>query len=83
MSSLRAALYVRVSTLDQHPETQHYELRQAATLRGYQVVNEYADRNSATKGRHPSLDQLISDARSGSCDVIMVGALSHVACSVK
>ena len=82
MSRLRAALYLRVSSLDQHPKTLH-DLRQAATLRGYQVVNEYADRNSATKGRHPNLDQLISDARSGSCDVIMVGSLSDVACSVK
>src|ERR1017187_5236394 len=82
MSSLRADLYLRVSSLHQHPKTLH-DLRQAATLRGYQVVNEYADRNSATKGRHPNLDQLISDARSGSCDVIMVGSLSDVACSVK
>jgi DNA invertase Pin-like site-specific DNA recombinase len=26
----RAALYLRVSTLDQHPETQLYDLRQLA-----------------------------------------------------
>jgi DNA invertase Pin-like site-specific DNA recombinase len=78
----RVALYLRVSSLDQHPKTL-YDLRQAATLRGYQIVKEYADRNSAAKAKHPNLDQLISDARSGSCDVIMVGALSDVACSVK
>jgi DNA invertase Pin-like site-specific DNA recombinase len=78
----RVALYSRVSSLDQHPKTL-YDLRQTATLRGYQVVKGYADRNSAAKGKHPNLDQLISDARSGSCDVIMVGSLSDVACSVK
>jgi DNA invertase Pin-like site-specific DNA recombinase len=78
----RVALYLRVSSLDQHPKTL-YDLRQTATLRGYQIVKEYADRNSAAKGKHPNLDQLISDARSGSCDVIMVGPLSDVACSVK
>ena len=78
----RAAIYLRVSNLDHNPQTLH-DLRQTATLRGYQIVKEYADRNSAAKGKHPNLDQLISDARSGSCDVIMVGALSDVACSVK
>jgi DNA invertase Pin-like site-specific DNA recombinase len=29
----RAALYMRVSTLDQHPETQLYDLRQMAQQR--------------------------------------------------
>ena len=78
----RVALYSRVSSLDQHAKAL-YDLRQTASLRGYQIVQEYADRNSAAKGKHPNLDQLISDARSGSCDVIMVGSLSDVACSVK
>jgi DNA invertase Pin-like site-specific DNA recombinase len=40
MSSLRAALYVRVSTLDQHPETQLYDLRQMAAQRGFEIVKE-------------------------------------------
>ena len=40
----RAALYMRVSTLDQHPETQLYDLRQMAQQRGYQIVEEYTDR---------------------------------------
>ena len=31
----RAALYMRVSTVDQHPETQLYDLRQMAAQRGY------------------------------------------------
>jgi len=33
----RAALYMRVSTLDQHPETQLYDLRQMADQRGYEI----------------------------------------------
>jgi hypothetical protein len=36
----RAALYLRVSTLDQHPETQGLELRQFARQRGYEIVEE-------------------------------------------
>ena len=42
----RAVLYMRVSTLDQHPETQLHDLRQLAGQRGYTIVNEYTDRIS-------------------------------------
>ena len=34
----RAALYMRVSTLDQHPETQLYDLRGLAAQRGFEIV---------------------------------------------
>ena len=34
----RAALYLRVSTVDQHPETQLLDLRQMAAQRGYEIV---------------------------------------------
>ena len=34
----RAALYLRVSTVDQHPETQLHDLRQMAVQRGYEIV---------------------------------------------
>ena len=34
----RAALYLRVSTLDQHPETQLHDLRGLAAQRGYEIV---------------------------------------------
>jgi len=39
----RAALYCRVSTIDQHLETQLRELRQFAANRGFEVVGEYTD----------------------------------------
>ena len=44
----RATLYMRVSTLDQHPETQMYDLHEMAQQRGYQIV-EYEDRISGAK----------------------------------
>ena len=47
----RAALYMRVSTLVQHPETQFYDLRQIAEQRGYQIVEQYEDRISGAKAR--------------------------------
>src|SRR4029077_8296946 len=34
----RIAIYARVSTADQHPETQLFDLRQMAKQRGYEVV---------------------------------------------
>jgi DNA invertase Pin-like site-specific DNA recombinase len=59
----RAALYLRVSTIDQHPETQLHDLRTLAAQRGFEIVAEYTDRISGAKARRPGLDQLLSDAR--------------------
>jgi hypothetical protein len=39
----RAGLYRRVSTGDQHAETQLYDLREFARQRGFEIVNEYTD----------------------------------------
>ncbi len=40
----RAALYLRVSTVDQHPETQLYDLRGLAAQRNFEIVQEYTDK---------------------------------------
>ena len=79
----RAALYMRVSTLDQHPETQLYDLRQMAQQRGYQIVEEYTDRISGAKARRPGLDAMMRDARRGQFDVVLVWASDRIARSVK
>ena len=39
-STKRVAVYARVSTADQHPETQLYDLREMAKQRGYEIVHE-------------------------------------------
>jgi DNA invertase Pin-like site-specific DNA recombinase len=79
----RAALYMRVSTLDQHPETQLYDLRQMAGQRGYQIVHEYTGRISGAKARRPGLDQLLIDARRGRFDVVMTWACVRIARSTR
>jgi len=79
----RAALYMRVSTVDQHPETQLLDLRQMAAQRGYQIVAEFTDRISGVKTRRPGLDQLMCEARRGRFDVVMVWASDRIARSVK
>jgi len=79
----RAALYMRVSSVDQHPETQLHDLRQMAAQRGYQIVQEYTDRISGAKARRPGLDELMRDARRGRFDVVLVWASDRIARSVK
>src|SRR6202162_3557210 len=79
----RAVLYLRVSTLDQHPETQLLDLRQMAAQRGYEIVHEYTDRISGVKAKRPGLDQMMSDARRGRFDVVLVWASDRIARSVK
>ena len=79
----RAALYTRVSTLDQHLETQQLDLRQMAAQRGYEIVAEYTDKISGTKAKRPGLDQMMSDGRRGRFDVVLVWASDRIARSVK
>ena len=75
----RCALYLRVSTVDQHPETQVHDLRQLARQRGYQIVHEYTDRITGTKAKRPGLDELLRDARRGQFDVVLVWASDRLA----
>ncbi len=79
----RVAIYLRVSTVDQHPETQLYDLRNLAAQRGFEVVKEYTDKISGTKARRPGLDQLIADARRRRFDVVLVWAFDRMARSVR
>ena len=79
----RAGLYMRVSTVDQHPETQLLDLRQMAAQRGYEIVAEYTDKISGTKAKRPGLDQMMTDARRGRFDVVLVWASDRIARSVK
>lgn len=74
---------MRVSTVDQHPETQLYDLRQMALQRGYEIVQEYTDRISGAKAKRPGLDALLRDARRGRFDVVLVWACDRIARSTK
>jgi DNA invertase Pin-like site-specific DNA recombinase len=79
----RIAIYARVSTADQHPETQLLDLRLMAKQRGYEVVHEYTDIISGAKSRRPGLDQLLADARRHRFDIVLVAAFDRVARSVR
>jgi DNA invertase Pin-like site-specific DNA recombinase len=80
----RAALYLRVSTVDQDPQNQGIELRQFARQRGYEIVQEYIDHGiSGTKVRRPALDQLLKDANRRRFDVVLVWSCDRLARSTK
>ena len=79
----RAALYLRVSTVDQHPETQLLDLRQMASQRGFEIVQEFTDRISGAKARRPGLDEMMRDARRGRFDVVLVWACDRIARSTR
>jgi len=79
----RVVLYSRVSSIEQHPETQLCDLRPLAAARGYETVGQYSDTISGSKAKRPGLDQLMSDARRGRFDVMLVWSFDRVARSVK
>ena len=80
--SKRAAIYARTSTVDQHTQNQIYDLEQLARQRGLGITKVYEDQVSGTRARRPGLDQLMSDARQGRFDVLLVWACDRLARSV-
>ena len=80
----RAVIYARVSTPDQHLETQLYDLRKLAEQRGYHVIHEYTDRGiSGSKVKRPGLDSMMAAARRREFSVLLVAAFDRIARSTK
>ena len=74
---MKAAIYARVSTLDQEPENQLTELRRYVEARGWSG-QEYVDKGvSGAKDRRPALDALLRDARRRRCDVVICWRLDR------
>ena len=80
---MRAALYVRVSTLDQNLDNQLDDLRKYVTQRGWGAPVEYADRASGAKDSRPALDALLKAARRREFDVVVVWRLDRLGRSLK
>src|SRR5438093_12518938 len=75
---MRAAIYARVSTLDQEPENQLAELRRYVTARGWTSIAGVDRGISGAKERRPALDALMKDARRRRFDVIVVWRLDRL-----
>jgi DNA invertase Pin-like site-specific DNA recombinase len=81
---MKAAIYLRVSTSDQHCETQLCDLRQLASQRRWEVIDIYQDQGvSGVRARRPALDRLMSDAARHRFDLVAVWSCDRLARSVK
>lgn len=82
---MRVALYARVSTADQDPETQLQALREYCRRReNWRVVGEYVERGvSGAKDWRPRLDELLRDAAVKEFDCVLVWKFDRFARSVQ
>ncbi len=83
---MKVALYTRVSTSGkgQDTEVQARELREYATRRGWDVVQEYTDNGvSGAKENRPALDRLMLDARRRKFDGVLCWKLDRIGRSLK
>jgi DNA invertase Pin-like site-specific DNA recombinase len=80
---MRAALYVRVSTLDQNLDNQLDDLRKYVAQRVWGKATEYADKASGAKDNRPALDSLLKAGRRREFDVVVVWRLDRLGRSLK
>jgi DNA invertase Pin-like site-specific DNA recombinase len=79
----RAALYVRVSTLDQNENSQRDDLTRYAERIGW-ATELYVDHGySGRKDSRPALNRLMTDVRAGKLDVVCVRSLDRWARSIR
>ncbi|MGA2859893.1 MAG: recombinase family protein [Candidatus Sulfotelmatobacter sp.] len=84
MKTKKAAVYTRVSTLDQHPEMQQQELVEYVKRRGWNLYKVYSDKGvSGATERRPALDALLEDCRHKKLDVVVVWKFDRFARSLK
>ena len=85
-TSMRVALYGRVSTTDkgQDPEMQLRELREYCERRGWKIAQEYVDAGvSGSKDSRPALNRLMADAHSRKFDTVLVWKIDRWGRSLK
>jgi DNA invertase Pin-like site-specific DNA recombinase len=76
----RVAIYLRVSTDDQHAENQLLQLREfCERWNGHELVAEYVDQESGTRGRRErkDFDRMFADAARRRFDVLLFWALDR------
>ena len=82
----RAALYLRVSTLDQTTANQERELREVAARMGCEITRVYKDHGvSGARGRdqRPQFDALCRDATKRRFDMIMAWSVDRLGRSLQ
>lgn len=74
----RAALYLRVSTKNQHIDNQRPAVTQVALTRGYDVTQIYEEKVSATASCREAWERLKLDAHRGMFDVLIVSSIDRL-----
>jgi DNA invertase Pin-like site-specific DNA recombinase len=81
---MKAALYSRVSTVDQSVDMQMDELRTFCERRRFEIAQEYVDQGiSGTKESRPALNRLLADARRRRFDAVLVYRYDRFARSLR
>jgi DNA invertase Pin-like site-specific DNA recombinase len=83
MKQKNAAVYVRVSTSDQHTELQESELREYCERRSWKYVLYRDHAQSGARENRPALTEMMKDIRKRKIDVIVIWALDRLARSLK
>lgn len=79
---MRAAIYARVSTEDQHCDMQLNDTRKFATRMDSTETVEYIEKESSVK-RRPIFERMMQDAKAGKFEVILVWRIDRWARSMK
>jgi DNA invertase Pin-like site-specific DNA recombinase len=76
-TKIKAACYIRISTVEQNSALQLAELRQYIEARGWELAGVYQDTMSGAKSSRPGLNRLMADAKARRIDVICVWKLDR------
>lgn len=82
-SSPRIAIYLRCSTQEQSTDLQRIEIQRLADQRGWTDLTFFEDKASGTSTKRPQFAALLTGARKGLLDVIIVWRLDRFARSLK
>lgn len=75
---MKAAIYARCSTTEQHPEAQLGPLRVWATAQGHEVAEYVDEGESGAKASRPAFDAMLAAVRRGDVQVVAVAALDRL-----
>ena len=80
---MKVAIYMRVSTTDQHLENQEIRLRDYCKMKNWNIVDIYRDQISGAKSSRPGLNKLELDARKRRFDVVVAVKLDRLGRSTR
>jgi len=75
---MKIAIYARVSTDKQDTENQLVQLRDFASKQGWQIIGEYTDYESGSKGDRAEFQRMFNDASRRKFDLVLFWALDRL-----